>query len=103
MREMPIPPSLKTSTKVLEVLVLRNNHPLELIMPLLDKITKSGMLRSNICPEGGLLLLNGPKCGSNVRGVRIGRLRIGTRPGKRGRRGKRCRTCLLYTSDAADE
>ena len=57
LREMPVPPSLKASTKVLEVLVLGSNHPSELIMSLLDKITKSGMLISSIYPEGGLLLL----------------------------------------------
>ena len=46
LREMPIPPSVKTRTKVLKVLILRNNHPSELIVPLLDKLPKSGMLRS---------------------------------------------------------
>jgi len=67
LREMPIPPSVKTRTKVLKVLILRNNHPSELIVPLLDKLPKSGMLRSNISPKGGLLFLNGPKCRFNVR------------------------------------
>jgi len=81
---MPVPPSLKASTKVLEVLLLGSNHPSELIMSLLDKITKSHMLKSNMCLEGGLLLLNGPKCGCNVRIVRVGLLRRGTRSGKEG-------------------
>ena len=57
LREMPIPPSLKARTKVLKVLVLRSNHPSELIMPLLDKLPKSGMLRSNMSPKEGLLFL----------------------------------------------
>ena len=76
LREMPIPPSVKACTKVLKVLSLRSNHPSELIIPLLDKLSKSGMLRSNISPKGGVLFLNGPKCRSNVR--------VGS--------------CLLYTS-----
>jgi len=67
LREMPIPPSVKTGTKVLKILILRNKHPSELIVPLLDKLPKSGMLRSNISPKGGLLFLNGPKCRFNVR------------------------------------
>jgi len=57
-------------------------------MPLLDKITKSSMLISNICPKGGLLLLNRPKCGSNVTIVRIGLLGRGTTSGKRGKGGQ---------------
>ena len=65
-------------------------------MLLLDKITKSGMLRSNICSEGGLLLLNGPKCGSNIRVVRIGLVRRGARSGKRGRGDRRCRKSQLF-------
>jgi len=93
---MPVPPSLEATTKVLEVLVLGSNHPSELITPLLDKITKSGMLKSNICPEGSLLFLNGPKCGSKVRVVRIGWLRRGTRSNKRGSRDRRCRTSKLF-------
>ena len=67
-RDTPIPPSVKARTKVLKVLILRSNHPSKLIMPLLDKLLKSGMLRSNISPKGRLLFLNGPKCGFNVRG-----------------------------------
>ena len=58
LREMPVPPCLDASIKVLEVFILRSYHPSKFIMPLLDKITKSGMLRSNKCLEGGLLLLN---------------------------------------------
>jgi len=69
---------------------------LELITPLLDKLTKSGMLRRNICPKGGLLLLNGPRRGFNVRVIRIGRLVRGTRTGKRGRKDRRCRTSQLF-------
>ena len=46
---------------VLEILCLGNKHPTKLIMALLNKILKSGVLRSNKCSKGDLLLLNGPK------------------------------------------
>jgi len=55
LRQMPC---LEASTNVLEILILRSYHPSELIMPLFDKITMSGMLRRNKCPKGGFLLLN---------------------------------------------
>ena len=35
-------------------------------MALLDKVTKGGVLRSNIGSKGYLLLLDGPKGGSDV-------------------------------------
>jgi len=98
LREMPIPPSLKGRTKVLKVLVLRSNHPSELIMPLLDKLPKSGMLRSNISLKGGLLFLNGPKCGFNVRVGSRGWLGRGTRSSNKGRRhmwGKRSQYFII--------
>ena len=41
LKDMPISPCLNTSPKVLKLLVY---HPTELIMPLLDKVTKSGIL-----------------------------------------------------------
>jgi len=65
-------------------------------MPLLDKLTKSGTLRSNVCPKRGFLLLNGPKCGFKVKIVRIGWLGSETRPGKRGRRDRWWRMSQLF-------
>ena len=52
------PATSGASTKVLKILILRRDHPWKLIMLLLENIMKSGMLKSNICPKGGLLLLN---------------------------------------------
>jgi len=51
---------------ILEVLSLGSKHPSELVMKLLDKVTKSGILRSNIGSKGYLLLLDGPKGGLEV-------------------------------------
>ena len=45
---------------------LYSKHPTELIVALLDKATKSGVLRSNISLKGHLLFLNGPKGGLQV-------------------------------------
>jgi len=42
--------SVKISLKVFEILILGSNHPTELIMPLLNKLTKDGMLRLDISP-----------------------------------------------------
>ena len=47
--KMPVTPSLEACIEILEVLSLRSYHPPKLIMPLLDKFTKGGMLRCNIC------------------------------------------------------
>ena len=62
-RDMPIPPGLQKSPTVLEILGLGSKHHMELIVVLLDKIAKSGVLRSNISSKGHLLPLNGPKGG----------------------------------------
>jgi len=66
---------------MLEVLSLGSKHPKELVMALLDKVMKSGILRSNICSKGYLLLLDGPKGGLEVgmvsRGWLGGRIRSG--------------------------
>ena len=77
--KMPVMLHLEARTEILEIPSLISYHPPKLIMPLLDKITKSGMLQCDIGKEGGLLLLDRPK---GVTKVTI---------------------CLLYTSDAADE
>ena len=45
---------------------LDSKHPTELVVVLLDKITKIGILRSNISSERNLLLLYGPKGGLEV-------------------------------------
>jgi len=65
-RDMLILPDLKTSLIVLKILSLGSKHPTKLVMPLLDKITKSGALRGNISLKGHLLLLNGSKGGLNL-------------------------------------
>ena len=43
-----------------------SKHPTELVVVLLDKVTKSGILRSNIRSKGYFLLLDGPKDGLEV-------------------------------------
>ena len=48
---------------------------------LLDKVTKSGVLKSNICSKGDLLFLNGPKGGLEVSIVSLGWSRERTRSG----------------------
>jgi len=53
---------------ILEILCLENKQPTKLIVTLLDKVPKSGALRSNKCSEGNLLILNGSK---GVLGIRI--------------------------------
>ena len=63
---------LKTILIILKLLGLDSKYPTELIMPLLNKITKSGILRSNIGAKGYLLLLGGPKGGLEVSIVRGG-------------------------------
>jgi len=64
---------------ILEILGLGSKQPMNLIVALLDKVPKSGSLRSNQCSEGNLLLLNGPKGVLNNRIVRRGWLRGRTR------------------------
>ena len=73
-REMSIKPCPEPRNRVLKILILRSYYPSELIMQLLEKITKSVMLRSNKCSKGGLFFLNRPKCFSNVTIVSIGLL-----------------------------
>ena len=46
---------------VLKILSLDSKHPTKLIVSLLDKVPKSGILRSNKCLKGHLVLLNGSK------------------------------------------
>ena len=55
---MLIMPSLQTSPKVVEVLVLGSNHPIKLIMLLLNKVTECGMLCLNISSKGCLFALD---------------------------------------------
>jgi len=74
LRDMPISPSLKTSPKILKILVLGGYHPTNLIVPLLDKVMKSDILSFNIFPQGGLLPLNGAKGGLNFGIIMGGRL-----------------------------
>ena len=64
--DKPILPGLKTSPIILEVLSMSSKHPTELVAALLDKVTKSSVLRRNICSKGYLLLLDGPKGGLEV-------------------------------------
>jgi len=56
----------------LKVLVLRSNHSMELIMPLLDKVTEDGMFSLNVSSEECLLLLNGLKSGMQTSIIRRG-------------------------------
>ena len=74
-RNMPIPPGLYTCSIVLKILCLGDKHPTKLIMALLDKVSKSGALKSNKCSKENLLLLNGSKGVLEVRIVRRGWLR----------------------------
>ena len=64
-----------------------SNQPTKLIVALLDKVPKSGALRSNILSEGNLLILNRPKGVMEVRIVRWGWLRGITRSGLTRSRG----------------
>ena len=64
--DMLISPGLLTSLMILKVLGLSSKHPTELVIALLDKVTKSGILRSNISAKGYLLLLDEPKGGLEV-------------------------------------
>ena len=48
LRLVPIASNIKTSSEVLEVLGLRGNHPMEFIMPLLNKVMEGGMFRLDI-------------------------------------------------------
>jgi len=57
---------------VLEILGLGSKQPMKLIVTLLDKVLKSGALRSSKLSKGNLLLLNGPK---GVLEVKIARWR----------------------------
>jgi len=71
---MPITPSFKTIPKVIKILILGSNHPMELIMRLLDKITEGSMLKLDINPKEHLLLLDGPYAGVYINAVLKGRL-----------------------------
>jgi len=66
-RNIPITPSLQASPKILEILVIRTNHPTELIMSLLNKFMECGMLNLNISKEGCLLLLDGQNNSMHIR------------------------------------
>jgi len=60
-------------------------------MALLDKVMKSGILRSNICSNGHLLLLDRPKGGLEVSIVSGGWLGGRTRSSLTSKRGwRRC-------------
>jgi len=48
LRDTPISPRLKTSPKVLKILVVGGYHPIELIMPPLGEVTKNNFLSFNI-------------------------------------------------------
>ena len=56
----------------MKILYLGSKQPTKLIVALLDKVLKSGALRSSILSEGNVLLLNGPKGVLEVRIVRWG-------------------------------
>ena len=45
----------------MKILCLGSNHPTKLSVALLDKVSKSDVLRSNKCSKENLLLLNGSK------------------------------------------
>ena len=71
---------------------LGSKHPMELIVPLLNKVTKSGVLRGNVGSKGQLLLLNGPKGGLDICIVSRGKFRGGTRFGLTSEWGwRRCK------------
>ena len=65
-RDMPIAPGLYTSLIIMKVLGLGNKHLTELIMLLLDKVTKSCVLRRNIGSKEYFILLDGRKGGLDV-------------------------------------
>ena len=56
-----------------------SKHRTELVMELLDKVTKSSILRNSTCSKGHLSLLNGPKSGLEVSIVSLGWLGVRTR------------------------
>ena len=87
-RDMLISLCLKTSLIVLKILGLGRKHPTELVVLFLDKVMKSGILRSNINSKGHLLLLDGPNGGLDFFKVSGGRSVGRTRVSKvsRGRR-----------------
>jgi len=64
---------------VVKILSLGSKRPTKLIVVLLDKVLKSGALRSNKCSKGNLLLLTGSKGVLEVVIVRKGWLRGRTR------------------------
>ena len=86
-RDMPIPPDLEKSPIVPEILGLASKHPTELVMALLGKVMKRGILRSNINSEGHVLILNGPKGCLSVSIVSRWWLRGRARSGLTGMRG----------------
>jgi len=64
---------------VVEILCLGSKHLTKLIVALLDKVLKSGVLRSNKYSEGNLLLLDGSKGVLVVSTIKRGWLRGRTR------------------------
>ena len=50
----------------MKVLSLGSKQPTELLVALLDKVMKSGVLRGNVGSKENLLLLDGPKGGLEV-------------------------------------
>ena len=76
-RDMPISPGLKTRLIVLKILGLGSKHPMELVLLLLNKATKSSVLRLNIGSKGYLFLLDGPKGRLEVGIVSGGGLEVG--------------------------
>ena len=71
-RDMSISPCHLTSLIIPKVLGLGSKNPMKLIVPLLNKVTKSAILRCNIGSKGHLFLLNGPNGGLKV-GIISGR------------------------------
>ena len=69
----------------MKVLGLGSKHPTELVVLLLNKVTKSGVLRGNKGSKGHLLLFNGPKGGMDFFIVRGGSLGRGTRSSLRSK------------------
>jgi len=78
-RDIPMSLGFLTCTIVLEILCLGSKQPTKLIVALLDKVYKSGILRSNKSLEGSLFLLNRPKGVLDIRIVSRGLLRGRTR------------------------
>ena len=65
--------------ELLKILVLGGYHPIELIVPFLDKVTKSGIIDFNASMLGGLLFFNETEGGLNrlIMGRRLeGRTRV---------------------------